>query len=138
MLQIKLTALGQLLLRAGFGIAKSVDDTQTETRALLGTPNYMSPEQAMGLEIDGRSDIFSLGVVFFRLLTGELPFTDKSLKGLLYKITQSRHPSVRAINPNIPFGIESIVDRALAKRVDKRYQSATQMAQDIQIVKGEI
>ena len=123
---------------AGFGIAKSVDDTQTETRALLGTPNYMSPEQAMGLEIDGRSDIFSLGVVFFRLLTGELPFTDKTLKGLLYKITRSRHPSARAINPNIHYRVEGIVDRALAKRVDKRYQSARQMAQAIQIVKGEI
>ena len=123
---------------AGFGIAKSADDTQTKTRALLGTPNYMSPEQAMGLEIDGRSDIFSLGVVFFRLLTGELPFTDKSLKGLLYKITRSRHPSVTAINPNIPSGVESIVDRALAKRVDKRYQSAKQMAQDIHIAKRKI
>ena len=123
---------------AGFGIAKSVDDTQTKTRALLGTPNYMSPEQAMGLEIDGRSDIFSLGVVFFRLLTGELPFTDNTLKGLLHKITRSRHPSVTAINPNIPSGVESMVDRALAKRVDKRYQSARQMAQDIHIVKREI
>jgi serine/threonine protein kinase len=123
---------------AGFGIAKSVDDIQDKTKALLGTPNYMSPEQAMGLDIDGRSDIFSLGVVFFRLLTGELPFTDKTLKDLLYKIARSKHPSVTALNPNIPSNVESIVDRALAKRVDERYQSAGQMAQDIHTAKGEI
>ena len=123
---------------AGFGIAKSVDDKQTAKKALLGTPNYMSPEQAMGLEIDGRSDIFSLGVVFFRLLTGELPFTAKTLKDLLYAIAQSRHPSVSAIDPNIPSGVENIVDKALAKRVDKRYQSAREMAQDIRILENEI
>ncbi len=123
---------------AGFGIAKSADDTQPKTRALLGTPNYMSPEQAMGLDIDGRSDIFSLGVVFFRLLTGELPFTDNTLKGLLYKIARSRHPSVSAINPNIPSGVENIIDKALAKRVEKRYQSAREMAQGLKIVKREI
>jgi serine/threonine protein kinase len=122
----------------GFGIAKSLDDIQTTKKALLGTPNYMSPEQAMGLEIDGRSDVFSLGVVFFRLLTGELPFTAKTLKDLLHNIAQSRHPSVSAIDPNIPSGVENIVDRSLAKRVDKRYQNAGQMSQDIRILEKEI
>jgi len=122
----------------GFGIAKSVDDKQTTKKALLGTPNYMSPEQAIGLEIDGRSDIFSLGVVFFRLLTGELPFTANTLKDLLYEIARSRHPSVSAIDPNIPSGVEDIVDRSLAKRVDKRYQSASQMSQDIRVLEKEI
>jgi serine/threonine protein kinase len=123
---------------AGFGIAKSVDDEQTPKKALLGTPNYMSPEQAMGLEIDGRSDIFSLGVVFFRLLTGELPFTGNTLKDLLYAIARSRHPSVSAIDPNIPSGVENIVDKALAKRVDKRYQSASQMSEDMRVLEKEI
>jgi len=121
----------------GFGIAKSVDDKQSAKKALLGTPNYMSPEQAMGLEIDGRSDIFSLGVVFFRLLTGELPFTAKTLKDLLYAIAQSRHASVSAIDPNIPSGVENIVDKALAKRVDKRYQAAGEMSQDIRALESE-
>jgi serine/threonine-protein kinase len=92
----------------------------------------------MGLEIDGRSDIFSLGVVFFRLLTGELPFTGNTLKDLLSNIARSRHPSVSAIDPNIPSGVENIVDKALAKRVDKRYQSASQMSQDIRILEKEI
>jgi len=87
----------------------------------------------MGLEIDARSDIFSLGVIFFRLLTGELPFQGKDLKSLLTQIAQKRHPSVRELDPRIPSGVERIVDKALAKNPDKRYQRASEVAEDIRL-----
>jgi serine/threonine protein kinase len=111
-----------------FGIAKAVSSSQTKSGVILGTPNYMSPEQINGDPIDGRSDIFSLGVVFFELLNGQLPFQGKNLTSLLYNVTQSRHPSVRAINPNIPKACEQIIDRALAKDPEKRFQSGEEVA----------
>lgn len=86
-----------MLLKSGkikvtdFGIAKAVSTSQTKSGIILGTPNYMSPEQINGDELDGRSDIFSLGVVFYELLTGRLPFQGKSLANLFYQITQGRH-----------------------------------------------
>ena len=95
-----------MLLRTGkikvtdFGIAKAVSSSQTKSGIVLGTPNYMSPEQINGHAIDGRSDIFSLGVVLFELLTGQLPFHGKSLTNLFYQITQVKHPSARSVNPN--------------------------------------
>ncbi|GAF88154.1 unnamed protein product, partial [marine sediment metagenome] len=76
-----------------FGIAKSMSASKTRSGIILGTPNYMSPEQIMGRQIDAHSDIFSLGVVFFQLLTGELPFTGDNLNSLFYKVTQVKHPS---------------------------------------------
>ena len=85
-----------------FGIAKAVSSSQTKSGIVLGTPNYMSPEQINGHEIDGRSDIFSLGVVFFELLTGVLPFHGKNLTNLFYQVTQVKHPSPREINPKVP------------------------------------
>ena len=117
----------------GFGLALRSTDPKPRKRILLGTPNYMSPEQAMGLEIDARSDIFSLGAIFFRLLTGELPFKGKDLKSLLTQIARKRHPSVRGLEPRIPPGVERIVDKALAKNPDKRYQRASEMAEDIRL-----
>jgi len=117
----------------GFGLALCNTDPKPTKRALLGTPNYMSPEQAMGLEVDSRSDVFSLGVMFFRLLTGELPFTGEDLKSLLTQIARKRHPSVRELDPRIPPGVERIVDKALAKNPDKRYQRASEVAEDIRL-----
>lgn len=115
----------------GFGLALYSTDPKPRKRLLIGTPNYMSPEQAMGLEIDPRSDIFSLGVIFFQLLTGELPFSGKDLKSLLTQISRKRHPSVRELDPIIPPGVERIVDKALAKHPDKRYQRASEVAKEI-------
>ena len=117
----------------GFALALCNTDPKPTKRALLGTPKYMSPEQAMGLEIDARSDIFSLGAIFFRLLTGELPFKGKDLKSLLTQIARKRHPSVRGLDPRIPPGVERIVDKALAKNPDKRYQRASEVAEDIRL-----
>ncbi|MBN1847520.1 MAG: CHASE2 domain-containing protein [Deltaproteobacteria bacterium] len=111
-----------------FGIAKAVSSSQTKSGVILGTPNYMSPEQINGDPIDGRSDMFSLGVVFFELLTGQLPFQGKNLTSLLYNVTQARHPSVRSINGKIPKACEQIIDRMLAKDPEKRFQSGEELA----------
>ncbi len=111
-----------------FGIAKAVSSSQTKSGIVLGTPNYMSPEQINGHEIDGRSDIFSLGVVFFELLTGVLPFHGKNLTNLFYQVTQVKHPSPREINPKVPNPVEQIVDKALSKDPEQRFQTCSDFA----------
>jgi serine/threonine-protein kinase len=111
-----------------FGIAKAVSTAQTKSGVVLGTPNYMSPEQINGQKIDGRSDLFSLGVVLFELLTGQVPFHGKNITNLLYKITQEKHPSAREINPKIPKVCEQILDKALGKSPDKRFQKGADLA----------
>jgi CHASE2 domain-containing sensor protein len=111
-----------------FGIAKAISSSRTKTGVILGTPNYMSPEQIMGQKIDLRSDIFSLGVLFYQLLTGELPFHGENLSGLLYQITQVTHPSPRNFNPKIPKVCEQILNKAMAKDLNKRFGSAGEFA----------
>lgn len=121
-----------------FGIAKAISSSRTRTGVILGTPNYMSPEQIMGRKIDSRSDIFSLGVLFYQLLTGDLPFRGENLSNLLYQITQVRHPSVREINPRIPKAVEQIIDRALSKNPDKRFQRAGEMVKLLNLLISKI
>ena len=117
-----------------FGIAKAVSSSQTKSGVILGTPSYMSPEQINGYEIDGRSDIFSLGVVFFELLAGELPFHGNNLTSLFYQITQNKHPSPRSINPKIPRPCEQILDKVLAKEPDRRFQKAGEFEKYLQAI----
>ncbi len=111
-----------------FGIAKAISSTQTKSGIVLGTPNYMSPEQVNGQEIDGRSDLFSLGVVLFELLTGQVPFHGKNMTNLLYQITQVRHPSARDINPKVPKVCDQIINKALEKDPGSRFQSGMEFA----------
>jgi eukaryotic-like serine/threonine-protein kinase len=111
-----------------FGIAKAISSTQTKSGIVLGTPNYMSPEQVNGQKIDGRSDLFSLGVVLFELLTGQVPFHGKNMTNLLYQITQVKHPSAREINPKIPKVCDQIINKALEKDPENRFQSGTEFA----------
>ena len=111
-----------------FGIAKAISSTQTKSGVVLGTPNYMSPEQVNGQKIDGRSDLFSLGVVLFELLTGQVPFHGKNMTNLLYQITQVRHPSARDINPKVPKVCDQIINKALEKDPGSRFQSGTEFA----------
>ncbi|MBW1723556.1 MAG: CHASE2 domain-containing protein [Deltaproteobacteria bacterium] len=110
-----------------FGIAKAVSSSRTKSGIILGTPNYMSPEQINGQELDGRSDLFSLGVVFFELLTGHLPFQGKTLSNLFYRITQENHPSLRSFNPAIPKVCDQIMDKILAKDPQRRLQRAGEL-----------
>jgi CHASE2 domain-containing sensor protein/tRNA A-37 threonylcarbamoyl transferase component Bud32 len=121
-----------------FGIAKSMSASKTRSGIILGTPNYMSPEQIMGRQIDARSDIFSLGVVFFQLLTGELPFTGDNMNSLFYKITQEKHPSPRTLNPKVIKPCEQILDKALAKNPDHRFQKASDFAKYLRILANKI
>jgi serine/threonine-protein kinase len=114
-----------------FGIARITDASKTKTGMVLGTPSYMSPEQLAGKKVDGRSDIFSLGVMFFQLATGRLPFQADSMASLMYKIANDPHPSVLDINPKLPPSLELIVAKALEKNAEDRYQTAREMAQDI-------
>ena len=129
-----------MLLKTGgvkvtdFGIAKAISSSRTRTGVILGTPNYMSPEQIMGQKIDLRSDVFSLGVVFYQLLTGELPFQGDNLSSLLYQITQVKHPPLRSFNAKIPVACEQIIDKALSKNPDERFQTAGQMAKLLRLL----
>jgi len=111
-----------------FGIARITSSSQTKTGVVLGTPSYMSPEQVSGKKVDGRSDIFSLGVVLFEMLSGHKPFTGEDITSLMFKIAKEKHPSPRKINPRIPPVVEKIIDKALEKELEKRYQEAGQMA----------
>ncbi|MFC1840805.1 CHASE2 domain-containing serine/threonine-protein kinase [Thermodesulfobacteriota bacterium] len=111
-----------------FGIAKAISSSETKSGVVLGTPNYMSPEQINGKNIDGRSDIFALGVVLFELLAGDVPFHGKNITSLLYQITQAKHPDIRELNPKVPKVCAQIIDKALEKKPKNRFQKGTEMA----------
>ncbi|MFW5452527.1 protein kinase domain-containing protein [Thioalkalivibrio sulfidiphilus] len=111
-----------------FGIACLTDNNRTRTGTILGTPAFMSPEQVSGKDVDGRSDLFALGVTLYQLLTAELPFTADTMAGLVYQITQTRHQSLSELRPELGPLVALIVNKALEKEADKRYQTGTEMA----------
>ena len=111
-----------------FGIARVTDSSRTKTGMVLGTPSYMSPEQLAGKKIDGRSDLFSLGVTLFQLLAGRLPFEGESMTTLMFCIANNPHPQIREYNPALPAWIDDIIDKALAKDVNQRYQTGQEFA----------
>ena len=115
-----------------FGIARfSRSNTKTITDKAIGSVHYISPEQASGACTDARSDLYSLGVMMFEMLTGKLPFEADSLVSVAIKQIQSEPIRPRSINPDIPEGLEEIVMRAMQKDASKRYQSAAEMLHDI-------
>jgi serine/threonine-protein kinase len=111
-----------------FGIARLSGAGTTRTGIVLGTPSFMSPEQLEGRTVTGHSDLFSLGVSLFQLLTGQLPFTADSMTGLMQQIAEAPHPPLRAFRPDLPACVESVINRALAKNPAERYDSGGQMA----------
>lgn len=117
---------------ADFGIARVMATSRTQTGVVMGTPSYMSPEQISGQKVDGRSDLFSLGVVFFELLTGEKPFGGDSITTLMYNITNSPPSPLKDIAPTVPEFCESIIMRLLTKEKDNRYQRGKELANDIE------
>lgn len=118
--QIKLT---------DFGIARITDSNKTRTGVILGTPSYMSPEQLAGKRLDGRSDLFSLGVVLYQLLAGILPFQADSMTTLMFKIANESPLDIKTVRPDIPECLRYVVDKALQKGVKERFQSGGQFAQ---------
>ncbi len=114
-----------------FGIARIAASSKTQTGVVLGTPSYMSPEQLAGAKVDGRSDLFSLGVVLFELLTGEKPFQADSVATLLFQIANQPHQSPTKIRPDLPASCQAVIDRALQKDVALRYQRGSEMARDL-------
>ena len=111
-----------------FGIARLTDSGRTRTGVVLGTPSFMSPEQLQARPVTGSSDLFSLAVSLFQLLTGQLPFRGDTMPGLMMKIAQEPHPRIRAINPALPEGLDAFFDRALAKNPADRYESGAAFA----------
>jgi serine/threonine protein kinase len=110
-----------------FGIARVMNSELTGT-AIVGTPAYMSPEQANGMPIDGYSDIYALGIVLFELITGRRPFESESLAALLLKHISEELPSARGFRADIPIGVEMVLSKATAKKPTDRYGSAVEMA----------
>jgi CHASE2 domain-containing sensor protein len=114
-----------------FGIARITDSSKTKTGMVLGTPSFMSPEQIAGKKIDGRSDLYSLGVMLFQMLAGVLPFRGESMAELMYKIANEPAPDIRIIRPELSPQLADIVARALGKSSETRYQDGDQFGADL-------
>ncbi len=121
-----------------FGIARATESSKTRTGEIKGTPPYMSPEQLSTSKVDGRSDIFSLGVVLYWLLTGVLPFRANTLTTLMYQIAMVPHEPPSKHNPKIFKAAEDIINRALEKEPKKRYQTAKQMGDHLRLLGRKI
>ena len=117
-----------------FGIARATASSKTRTGVIKGTPYYMSPEQISGMKVDGRSDIFSLGIVFYQLLTGELPFGGENLAAIMYQITTVDPEPPTKHNPKIYKAAVAILNRALEKSLESRYQNAKQMGDHLRLL----
>ena len=112
-----------------FGIAHLTNDSQTRTGAVLGTPSYMSPEQAAGQKVDGRTDLFSLGVTVYQLLSGRLPFVGDSLANLIYRIATEKPQGIRKLRPGLNGNLSRVINRALQKDPEKRFSTGKAMAE---------
>jgi eukaryotic-like serine/threonine-protein kinase len=115
-----------------FGTAKILQfGTVQQTAHVMGTPSYMSPEQVKGRAVDGRSDIFSLGVMLYEMVTGEKPFPGQNITTVIYKIVNEDPVPPRQIDPSIHPGISAVIMKALVKEPDQRYQSCREMLEDL-------
>ena len=118
-----------------FGIARITDSSRTKTGMVLGTPSYMSPEQLSGKKVDGRSDLFSLGVMLYQMVIGKLPFQGESMATLMYKIANEPHKELAELKPELAAQrpcLSEIINRSLQKDVNARYQTGADMARDLQ------
>lgn len=109
-----------------FGIARLESSTLTQAGTVLGTPTYMSPEQFMGQTVDGRSDLFSAGVILYQFLTGEKPFAGSSITTIMHKVLKEEPLKPSELNVQVPPAFDGVVKKALAKRPDDRFQSAAE------------
>jgi serine/threonine-protein kinase len=121
-----------------FGVARLVDSRATRTGVILGSPSYMAPEQLDARPVTAQSDLFSLGVTLFQLLTGMLPFRSDSIPGLMQKISSEPHPPLSVVRPDLPASLAAVIDRALEKDPDMRYRSGAEMAQALRDAAREV
>jgi serine/threonine-protein kinase len=121
-----------------FGIARITDSSKTKTGLVLGTPSFMSPEQLAGKKVDGRSDLYSLGVMLYQMLAGVLPFRGDSMSELMFKIANEEAADIRIIRPELPENLANVVALALSKRPETRYQTGDQFAADLRSVEVEL
>ncbi len=121
-----------------FGIAKSQTIADDEGEWLVGTPAYMSPEQVKGEHVDGRSDIYALGVTLYRLLSGKLPFASASTTALINMHVELPIPDIRQVKANVPAVWQEVVAKAMAKDPNDRYATASDFARDVtEVVSGK-
>jgi serine/threonine protein kinase len=114
-----------------FGIAKMMSMGMTQAGQVLGTPNYMSPEQVKGRQVDGRSDIFSLGIILYDLVTGEMPFGGQNITTVIYKIINENPIPPRELDATIHPGLSYVICKALAKSPEERYQTCRELSDDL-------
>src|SRR5487761_1299187 len=136
---VLISADGQVKV-TDFGIARATgaDEQVTQTGLVMGTATYFSPEQAQGLEVDGRSDIYSLGVVLYEMVTGRAPFTGETPVAIAYQHVREQPAAPRSINPAIPSALEAIILQAMAKLPAERFRSADEMRADLdRFVRGQ-
>jgi serine/threonine protein kinase len=128
---------GEIFL-SDFGIAKSTTFIDDDGTWLVGTPAYMSPEQVLGNPVDGRADIYALGIVLYRLLSGQLPFSNDSVTALINAHVDMPIPDIRAVKNNIPAVWQEVVAKAMAKNPNDRYATASDFARDVaEVVSGK-
>jgi len=123
---------GESIKVADFGIARMNENEEaqkTQVGSVLGTPRYMSPEQALGNEVDGRSDLFSVGVIMYEMLTGVKAFDAPNMGTLMIQIAQKQPEPLKKMNPAVPAGLRQIVQKLLQKSPDKRFQTGSALAQ---------
>jgi serine/threonine protein kinase len=122
-----------------FGIARMASAAvRTQTGMVLGSPKYMSPEQVMGKLTDQRSDIFSLGVMLYEMLTGRPPFSGENVNAIMYQTLNASPPQPSSMNPVVPDMLNFIVAKALAKKMDERYQNAAEFAEDLRACRDSL
>lgn len=110
----------------------------TEANVVMGSPNYMSPEQARGLAVDARTDIFSLGALIYEMLTGKMPFKGASISDVIVSILERQPPPISELLPEAPPKLQAIVDRALAKDLEARYQTVDDLLDDLKRIRRRL
>ena len=114
-----------------FGTAKIMQYGVSQQTAAMGTPGYMSPEQIKGKAVDGRTDVFSLGVMLYELTTGQRPFRGQDVASILYRILNEEPPPPQKLNPSLPLGVSSTILKALAKSPHQRYENCRELLEDL-------